>query len=308
MAQKAPFTPSAELTAISIAYRNTKMISDLVLPRTPVGKRDFKYLVFPKDEMFTIPNTRVGRTGSVNKTSFTSTETPASVEDFGLEDPIPNDDIDNAPENYDPKGHSAMMLTDLIELDREKRVADLVFGAGTYGTNNKLALTGTDVFSDPASDPIAIIMDSLDSMIMRANVMTIGRVGFSALARNPKILKAINKSSGDSGVATRQQIADLFELEEILVGESFFNANKKGQNASIERVWGPHLSLSYRNKLANTMGGITFGLTAEYGTRVGMERENGDIGLRGGIDVRVGESLKELICAADCGFLIQNIA
>ncbi len=307
MAAKFPFVTSPELTAVAIAYKNKAMIADAVLPRIPVGKRDFKYLVYPKGESFTIPNTRVGRRGAVNQISFSAGEATASVEDFGLEDPIPLDDINNAPDGYDPKGHSAEYLMDLIELDREKRTADLVFNAATYGASNKMALTGTDLFSDPLSDPIAIIMDALDSMVMRANVLTIGRSGFSALARHPKIVKAVLGNSGDSGIATRLQIAQLFELEDVLVGESWVNTAKKGQDVQLDRVWGGHLSLMYRNKLANTQKGITFGFTAEHGTRVGMERENGDIGLRGGIDVRVGESVKELICAADCGYLIQNI-
>lgn len=308
MAQKTPFTTSPELTAISIGYKNARMIADSVLPRVTVGKRDFKYTVFPKQETFSIPDTTVGRRGKVNQVSFSGSEATASVEDYGLEDPIPLDDIDNAPDGYDPKGHSVEYLMNLIELDREKRTADLVFNAATYGVNNKLALSGTDMFSDPTSDPIAVIMDSLDSMTMRANVLTIGRVAFSFFSRHPKILKAVLGNSGDSGIASRLQIAQLFELEEVLVGESWINTAKKGQDAVLDRVWGAHLALTYRDRLANTQRGITFGFTAEYGTRVAMERDNSDIGLRGGIDVRTGESVKELICASDLGFLIQNVA
>lgn len=308
MPQKTPYVQNAELTAIAIAYKNGKFIADSVLPRVLVGKRDFKYTVFPKEEVYTLPESRVGRRGKVNQISFTGTEATASVEDFGLEDPIPNDDIDNAPEGYDPRGHSVEYLMNLIDLGREKRAAELVFGASTYGTNNKMALSGTDMFSDPTSDPIAVIMDALDSMLMRGNVMTIGRIGFSALARNPAIVKAVLGNSGDKGIATREQIARLFELDEILVGESFVNTAKKGQTMSVDRIWGASIALTHRDRLANTQRGMTFGMTAEYGTRSAWEKPDDDIGLRGGIKVRTGESLKELITAPDLGYLIQNIA
>lgn len=308
MSQKVPYAVNPELTAIAIAYKNAKLIADSVLPRVPIGKRDFKYTLFPKEEVYTLPESRVGSRGKVNQVSFTGTESTASVEDFGLEDPIPNDDIDNAPEGYDPRGHSVEYLTNLIDLGREKRVAELVFGASTYGTNNKMALSGTDMFSDPTSNPIEVIMDVLDSMLMRGNVMTIGRIGFSALARNPAIVKAVLGNSGDKGIATREQIARLFELDEILVGESFVNTAKKGQEVAVERVWGADIAITYRDRLANTQRGMTFGMTAEYGTRLAWEKPDDDIGLRGGINVRTGESLKELITAPDLGYLIQNIA
>lgn len=308
MPQKTPYVQNPVLTAIAIAFKNGKMIADSVLPRVPVGKRDFKYTIFPKEEVYTLPESRVGRRGKVNQVSFTGTEQTASVEDFGLEDPIPNDDIENAPEGYDPRGHSIEYLMNLIDLGREKRVAELVFGAATYGTNNKMALSGTDMFSDPTSNPIAVIMDALDSMLMRGNVMTIGRVGFSALAQHPMIIKAVLGNSGDKGIATREQIARLFELDEILVGESYINTAKKGQEMSVDRVWGASIALTHRDRLANTQRGMTFGMTAEYGTRAGWEKPDDDIGLRGGIKVRTGESLKELITAPDLGYLIQNIA
>lgn len=308
MPQKVPYVQNPELTAIAIAYKNAKLIANSVLPRVPVGKRDFKYTVFPKEEVYTLPESLVGRRGKVNQVSLSGTEQTASVEDYGLEDPIPNDDIENAPEGYDPRGHAVEYLKNWIDLGREKRAAELVFGAGTYGVNNKIALSGTDMFSDPASDPIAVIMDALDSMLMRANVMTIGRIGFSALARNPAIVKAVLGTSGDKGIATREQIARLFELDEILVGESFVNTAKKGQEMTVERVWGANIALSYRDTLANTQRGMTFGMTAEYGTALAWEKPDDSIGLRGGINIRTGESLKELITAPDLGYLIQNIA
>ena len=41
---KANFPVNPVLTAIAIAYRNRRMIADDVLPRTDVGKQEFKYL------------------------------------------------------------------------------------------------------------------------------------------------------------------------------------------------------------------------------------------------------------------------
>lgn len=303
----APFPIQPELTAIAIGYKNRRLIADDVLPRVPVGKQEFKYLKHSMAEGFTLPDTKVGRKSKPNEVDFSATEVTDSTQDYALDDPIPQADLDNAASNYDPKGRAVEGITDLILLDREVRASGLVFNANNYGANNKTALSGTSQFSDfTNSDPIATIMNSLDACIMRPNVMVIGRPAFSVLIRHPKIVKAVLGNAGDSGIARREDIAALFELEEVLVGEAFLNTAKKGQTVSMSRVWGKHLSLVVRDKNADTRGGLTFGLTAQFGGRIAGADPDKNIGMRGGQRVRVGESVKELITANDLGYFIQN--
>ena len=305
---KFPFPIDPVMTAVVVAFRNKRLIADDVLPRVPVGKKEFKYSKHTFEEGFTIPNTLVGRKSKPNQAEFSSTDETASCEDYGLDDPIPQDDINHAPANYNPLNRAAEGLMDLILLDREVRTAGLVFDATKYHADNKVVLAGGDQFSDfVASDPIEVIMDALDSMIMRANVAVFGRAVFSKLVRHPKVVKAIHGNSGDAGIATRRQIAELFELEDVLVGEAFLNTAKKGETATLSRVWGKHASLIYRDSMANTSGNrTTFGFTAEHGSRIAGATPDANIGLRGGQRVRVGETVKELITSDRLGYFIQN--
>ncbi|KNE88004.1 hypothetical protein PSTG_18602, partial [Puccinia striiformis f. sp. tritici PST-78] len=105
--------------AIAIAYRNTSMIADEVLPRVPVGKAEFKWWEYDLGQGFTVPNTNVGRTSQPNQVEFDAEEKTSSTNDYGLDAPVPQSDIDNAPANYDPLGRAAERTTDLILLDRE---------------------------------------------------------------------------------------------------------------------------------------------------------------------------------------------
>lgn len=303
---KAPFPIQPELTAIAIAYRNTKLIADSVLPRKPVGVQTFKYLVYDKADRFTIPDTRVGRKGQPNEVEFGSTEVEASTEDYGLDDPVPQADIDNAPPNHDPLGDAVEGITDLVLLDREKRVSDLVFALATYPAANRVTLSGTDQWSDPASTPIADIEDGLNTPIFRPNRMVISRTAFSQLARHADIMKAVNRTAGDTGVARRGDIAALFELDEILVGDAWYNTQKKGQTATYARLWGKHCALLHINPTANTRKGVTFGITPQWGGRIAGSEPDSKIGLRGGQRVRAGESVKELITASDVGYYIED--
>ncbi len=126
------------------------------------------------------------------------------------------------------------------------------------------------------------------------------------LKKLTKIVKAMHGSSGDTGIATRQFIAELFELREVLVGEAWLNTAKKGQTVTTARVWGKHCALLNIDPQANTRNGVTFGFTAQFGGRVAGSERDPNIGMRGGERVRAGESLDEVISASDLGYFIQN--
>lgn len=303
----APFPLDPVLIAIAIGYRNPAYIADLVLPRVPVGKQEFKYWRYPVEETFAAPDSEVGRRSAPNEIDLTASELPAATKDFGLDHPVPQADIDNAPANYSPVDRAVRQLTDYILLGREKRVADLVFDAAQYPATNKVALEGTDKFSDfDNSDPVEVISEALDIPLIRPNIMTMGQSVWSKLSRHPKIVKSINGTSGDTGIVRRQAVAELFEVQNIYVGQHRLNMAKKGQAADLQRVWGKHISLSFIDPNADTNGGVTFGFSAQWGTRLSGQESDSKIGMRGGQRVRVGESLKEIIVAPLAGYLIED--
>lgn len=304
----APFPVDPALTGITIAYRNPALIADQVLPRMPVAGMEYKYWEYPIGEGFTVPDTQVGRKGRPNEIEFTAIEKAGLTKDYGLEDPIPQRDVQLAPPGYSPVDRAVEGITDLIMLDREIRTAGLVFDEATYPAGNKETLSGTSQFSDySASTPIDVIADGLDStLVYRPNVMVIGQAAWSVLRRHPHLIKAMHGTAGDKGMVTREFVRDLFELDDVIVGQAYLNTAKKGQTPTLSRVWGKHIALIYRNRLAGPQQGVTFGWTAQWGGRIAGQWEDRDIGLRGGTRVRVGESVEEKVVAAATGYLIKD--
>lgn len=294
------------LTAIAVAYRNESLIADEVLPRVPVSKQNFSYRKFAPEDGFTVPNTTVGRTSRVNQIEFGFTEEDSSAIDYALEEPVPNVDLENAPAGYDPLSRATTTTMDLILLAREVRAANLVFNAGSYDTANKQTLTGAAQFSDPASDPIKTILTALDKCVMRPNAMVLGQRVWTALRQHPKIVKATHGNAGDAGVAAREAVRELFEVRKFLVGSGWTNTAAKGQKLTVTRVWGNHIALIYQDELPDIRGRVSFGVTAQFGDREVKRIPDEDIGMRGGVKVRVGESVRELITANDLGYLIQD--
>jgi uncharacterized protein (DUF697 family) len=303
-----PFPVNPVLTAIAIAYRNPDiaLIGDDVLPRTPVSAQDFKYLRYGLADGFTIPDTKVNRKSTPTEVDFAATEVIDKVVDYGLDDIIPNEDIEADNLGIDPKGTAVAYLTNLVTLDREKRVAGLVFNPATYSAGLSITLSGDSQWSDADSDPIAAIFDALDIPVMRPNIAIFGQQTWTKARRHPKIVQAVKGTAQGAGIVSRQEFAELFELQQLLVGAGFANTAKKGQTAALSRVWGKHAAFIYRDRAAGPQAGVTFGFTAAWGGKIAGDIDEPKLGLTGSVRVRSGERVKEVVCAPDLGYYFQN--
>lgn len=318
---QANFVIQQRLTAITLTYINEAFIADQVLPRIGIDSSAFKWSKYTLADGFNIPDTRVGRKSKPNEIDWTASEQTDSVLDYGLDDSIPIADINNAKAAQtiqgvtpiDPEARSTMLLSDLVALDREQRAATLVFTLGTYPAAQRTTLSGTGQWSDFVnSDPLSAILTALDLCLIRPNIAVLGQAVWTKLRTHPKITAAVypqggNATGGATAVA-RQALADLLELDEVVIGKSWYNSAKPGQTASMARLWGKHAAFLYRPKqIVSPTSTITFGFTAQWGDRIaGTIQGDPNIGIRGGNRVRVGESVKEIVAASDAGYFFQN--
>jgi hypothetical protein len=316
-----PFPLDPTLTAIAIGYRNpaATLLYSRVLPTVEVMSEQFKWTEFPLDEGFTVPELEVGRKGRVNQVEFTATEKDSSTKDYGLDDAIPYSDIQAAARaraekrsNIDPRNMAVEGLTNLIELGREVRAAQIVQDANNYDADKKIALVGTDKFSDyDNSDPYGVIDEGMDkTLVYRPNHIVMGQPVWSKIKRHPKMIKAVKGGLTEDGAITKAQFAELFELppENVLIGMAQVNLSRKGQNVALSRVWGKSIQLLYLDPSKRQADGsvITWGFTAELGGRISGSIEDKDIGLEGGERIRVGEKVRELVAAKSVGYQIQG--
>lgn len=301
------FEPDEQLTAIAIGYHNKseEYIADEVLPYISVESEKFDYNEFPIEEGFSVPDTKVGRTSKPKQVEFSAEQKTARVEDHALDAPVPNYDKTRAPKNYDPEGRATEGVTDLLKLDRELRVAKLMADPASYAL--KKTLSGSDMFDNDGSDPIKLILTARDKMLVDPNALVLGLDVWTKLRLNPAVVKATHGNSGDKGVASRQAVAELLEIPQLIIGKSRYNIARPGQKPQIIRAYSNICSLLHINPNADSNQGVTFGFTARFGDKVAGRIFDPDMGMRGGYKIRVGESVKELIVAPDCGYLFENV-
>jgi len=317
-----PFPTHPTLSAIAIAYRNDamEMLHTKVLPTVPVMSERYSWSSYPIEEAFTVPELQVGRKSSPGQIEFTSEENEGRVRHYGIDDVIPITDIDEAKHaretrrsKYNPESAAVEGLTRIILLGREIRAASLVQDSENYDTSRRITLKGKDQFSDfENSDPFGVLNEAMTKpLIYRANTVVMGQAVWETIKRHPRLLKAAKGGNSQEGAISRAQFAELMEIapENLLIGVTMVNKARKGQAVDLTRVWGNFISMFYISpvKAAPDDNTLTWGFTAEYETRQTGLIPAPEVGLKGGMRIRVGEMVEEVVCGKSLGCLIQNV-
>jgi hypothetical protein len=310
-----PFPVNTIYTAITLGYRNLNYIADRVLPRVGVANRDFGYMTVNSVDRFQFPPTLVGRKGEPNEVETSATRATSSVDDHGLDDVVPQADIDSARgTNFNPMAAAVALVTGLILLAREKRVADIVNTAAPYASTNKITLASNDQWSvtHADSDPYADIQTAIAAIRGGENLYGVtSKAVFNVLKVHAKVVGSlapfVPSDAQRSTNLSAQQVAEHFNLKGLLIGDSLINTAQMGQTEVLAPVWGKFFAVLNINPVESLLGdNSTFGATAEFGSRVAGTIPEPRKGLRGSTRVRAGESLKELVIDYSQGYLISG--
>ncbi len=312
-----PYPIHPAYTGITAAYVNEAMIADRVLPySTPVGNETFNYFTYPIGQGLTVRDTRIGRRSEANTIDVRADEVQSKTIPHALGDLVPQSDIDNAPEGYDPQAHAAETVTDIMVLRRELDVSGVVFNPATYAAANKVDLTGGDQWDEPLTDVFDMLWEACGVTLMRPNMLVLGETSWRKMATNPKLIAKLYGEASTRGKARREDLATELEINEVIVGSARVNAAEVGQAVNLSRAWANHAALLHINPLANNERGLTFGMTVPRGvagdgrSAAGARRrvrviDEPKVGIGGSQRVQVEEERKELIVSADCGYFFQ---
>lgn len=303
-----PIPVDPELTAIAIKAPVPGMIADQVVPEFPVSAETFKWNEYPYAQGVTVPDTKVGRRSQTQRVEFGAIERDGSVEDHALEDSVPITDA-TASSQIDPEAMASEMTSQLVTLAREARTARLVFNPATYRPAQIKVYGAGEGWYDPDSDVLGDFEEAKDAAIVEFNTLTVGLDGWRALRRHPQLVKAARPASASGeGRLTMEELKELLEIETILVGKAHLNIAKPGQEASIQRVWDAHASLTFTERVVKNSRAYTFAATARLGGKQAFKHFDANCGIQGGNVIRVGERLRELVMAPQAGYFFQNAA
>ena len=297
------------LTNLSIKYNNAEMIWLLLLPLIKVNKKSDKFFKYNKQDSYTLPNDMIGAKSLPNEYDWGVTTDNYSVKDHALGDWLPQETIDNADAPLQPEIDTNDFLNMLLDIAQEKRVADLVFAAATYPAGNKVQLSGTAQWGESADDPINNVLTAVETCFVRANTLTFGQEAWLKFRQLAEVLDAVKSSTryqgSPGGLATKTEVAGLFDVEKVIVGRARYISTKEGQTPTYTRLWGKHCAALHVVPSPGIKT-VTFGGTiAEMLKRT---QRDFDIkrGTKGAHFIKVAWNSDEKIIANDLGYFIED--
>lgn len=291
------------LSGVSIRYSNEEFIADQVLPVIPVKKESDKYYIYTR--AWKLPQSKRAAGAEANEVEWNVSTSTYQTEEYALKDMIPDRVRENADNPLDMDVDTTENLTELIQLGREKRVADVAFASGTYGSQTS-ALAGANRWDDYAgSDPIGDVRTA-KSVVHAAtgkmpNVLVIGYQAHLKLLDHPDILERIKYTQ--KGIITADLLAQVFEVDKYLIGKALYDSTQEGVAESLAYIWGKSVALLYAEPSPG-LKKVSFGYQFQSrGFRTKKWREEG----REGDFVEAGEIRDEKIVAAACGYLYTTV-
>lgn len=192
-----------------------------------------------------------------------------------------------------------------IALIKELRQARLARDASQYANSNKTTLAGTDLWSDPASDPSKLVADIREDVRRgsgyRPNVGLLGAVVASALKNHPKVRDHFKYTQ--SAAISDAMLAEYLDIGEIVVGDAVFvNTGTREKND----VWGNDAIFAYVPKGAElAMAVPAYGYTYQLAGHPFVDQVAWIRSRRSWGNHVVDEFSPEIV-GPDAGFLVKN--
>lgn len=227
------------------------------------------------------------------------------LDEHDLEYPIDYRESDEAA--FPLEAHATNVVTEGIQLRREKSCADLAQNAANYAAGNKITLSGTDQFTDGTnSDPEGVLSDGKSAIRKKiakdANTLIIPQVSWDVMKRHPKLRELLATTS--KRLVRKEDLQDIFEVENIVIAASYYATDDTDDFAEI---WQDNIVLAYvppaQANIERTMYDPSYGYTIRKKGSLQMDKrtEDGKIEL-----VRQTDIYRPYLLGAEAGYLISD--
>lgn len=326
------------LTNISIGYVQdaSHFVAGRVFPTVPVQKQSDAYFTyergdFNRDEM----QERTPGTESAGGTYEIGNDT-YYARTYAYHRDIPEPVRANADNPINLDREAAIFVTQKAMIQKEVKWASTYFTAGAPGdtwtfdadgvASSPTAAASFDPtnasnndklhWNDASSTPIEDIRQGkrfvLEETGFEPNKLTLGRPVYDALVDHPDIVGRIDRGqTGGPARATLVTLADLFEVEDVMVMNAVRNTAKKGATASHSFIGGKHALLSFAPATPGVMtpsAGYTFNWTGLTGSgNDGMRVKKFYMDAIESDRIEIDHSYDQKKIAADLGYFFGGI-
>jgi len=200
-----------------------------------------------------------------------------------------------------------------LKFKKEMRIASVVLNAANYATNNKITLSGTSQFTDPASTPIQVFDDGKNALVRgQGAVKLVAYMGIRvlrALRAHPQLLSTLLSTSStiaSNGLVSKETVAAMLGVDEILIGTMRKNTGTQSAANYSTRIWDEtKVWIGYVAK-SPSLRSASFGYSFVKGpteSDLFWKPEEGAFGI---FQARASCADEQRIVSADSGYLITG--
>jgi hypothetical protein len=268
----------AALTNLAVGYRNPAFISDELAPIVPVRKQFDRYFIYDSErEAFRASDDRRAPGAEANEVDFALSTDSYHCEDHALTSVIPDEERDNADPPIQPNIDRTEFLRDKIDLNKEIELAALLTDDAVITQSE--TLSGDDQWSDFAnSDPVAAVEAKkaavIEAVQTMPNTLVLPYEVYAKVRVHPAVVDRAKFTT--LNVIGPGLLAQIFDVERVLVPRALVNTAPPGQAASMAFVWGKDALLCHvpsRPALKTIAVAATFQWTGAAGSLAGNSVE-----------------------------------
>jgi len=222
-----------------IEMNQSKMIALQVFPSIDVGLQAGPFGKITLESLMRAADTKRGSHGEYNEASFEFTDDTYATKENGISVLVDRRNAAIYMNYFNAEAIAARLSRNIVMTNMERLVAALVFDSVTFSPTNVSNEWNVSA-GEPINDVESAVQRLSDKGII-ANALVISLKVFRNLRNNPQVIDRI--TANGAGVAakpsdvTRQMLAAVFDLENILVGGAQYNSAKEGQSASLTQIW-----------------------------------------------------------------------
>lgn len=305
------------LSNVAIAYMPKNFIAAELAPIVPVRHQSDAFNIWSIADAFRSEDDKRAPGVEANVITREVSSDTYFADNYALKDRIPYEDIKNADPGwvFTTRASRAEFIKSKLYINWEKRCADLCRSNSNVGTYTVVASAWT-TYTAAKSDPYGMIIDGItaveDATGYRPNKILFGGYAWTHFREHADVLDRVYGSGQNKAdrvrVARQQDVAALFEVDQILVGRAYYNSAGEGQSASLAQIWNDDVLIYYAPQRPS-VNEPSFLYSFRWNAIPGMDMvaEVFDLPRAKSEEVQLGYYQDEKITASDLSYLIQGV-
>ena len=293
-------------------------IGSRVLPVIDVPKATGSFGILPVEEMQKIRNTKRAPGAGYSRGEFKFETSTFTCEEHGAEEPVDDREASLYSEYFVAEQIAAMRARHAVLANYEVRVAAAVFNTTTWNGASLTTGVSTEWSNAANGVPVTDVLTAGNIIYENSgyypNALVINRRIFRNLKNNAQVIDRIVSAgagaAAKAGDISAELLAQVFDLDFVIVAGASKNAANEGQAADLESFWSNEYAMLCRvatgSDIREPCIGRTFHWAEDGSTIGGTTEEYRDEAVRSKI-IRVRHDVDEVIIYANLGHLLSNI-